>query len=80
MPLSTGVPSNGWPIGRSPASSNKRPRFYVLQVLHNGDPPLVSVIRGPYTDLMAAWQEAGLLRTQQPQAMFIAGEMLSATT
>ena len=66
----------------SPAAADrpKRPRFYVLRVLHNGDPPLVSVIPGPYTDLINAWQEAGYLRAQQPNAVFIAGEMVSATT
>jgi len=52
----------------------------VLRVLHNGDPRLVSVVEGPYTDLINAWQEAGYLRAQQPNAVFIAGEMVSATT
>jgi len=69
----------------SPAAADRpeqrrRPRFYVQRVLHNGDPPLVSVIPGPYTDLIAAWQQAGHLRAQQPNAVFIAGEMVSATT
>ena len=49
---------------------------YVLRVI---DPGLVrvSVIPGPFNDLVAAWQVAGLMRTQQTQAMFIAGEMCS---
>ncbi|HYP38232.1 MAG TPA: hypothetical protein VEQ62_17995 [Stellaceae bacterium] len=51
-----------------------------MRVLHDGDPPLVSVISGPYPDLIAAWQGAACRRTQQPNAVFIAGEMLSATT
>jgi hypothetical protein len=60
------------------AERPKRPRFYVLRVLHNGDPPLISVIPGgPYTDLINAWQEAGYRRRQQPDALFIAGEMCS---
>jgi len=65
----------------SPAAADrpKRPRFYVLRVLHNGDPPLVAVVHGPYSDLIAAWQQASQLRAQRPDTFFIAGEMLSAT-
>ena len=62
------------------AEQRRRSRFYVLRVLHNGDPRLVSVVEGPYSDLINAWQEAGYCRTRQPDAVFIAGEMLSATT
>ena len=37
----------------------------------------LSVIPGQFNDLVAAWQVAGLLRRQQPHAMFVAGEMCS---
>ena len=56
-------------------------RYYVLRVVFaSADPdaaPLVSVIPGDYTDLIAAWQVAGDLRARQPGQIFIAGEMCS---
>jgi hypothetical protein len=58
-----------------PAQRRRPPRYYILRVVRTGDPPLVSVIPGPFNDLIAAWQVAGHLREQQPEAIFIAGEM-----
>lgn len=53
-------------------------RFYVFRVLHPGSPVLASVMpEGPFNDLIAAWQEAGYLRSQEPDATFIAGDLCS---
>jgi hypothetical protein len=54
-----------------------RPRYYIFRVIYAADPPLASAIPVPFDDLIAAWQEAGELRRQQPDAMFIVGEMCS---
>jgi len=64
------------PAAAEPARQ-RRPRFYVFRVLHKGDPPVVSALPGSFTDLINAWQEAGCLRAEQPQAIFIAGELSS---
>jgi hypothetical protein len=59
----------------------RRTRYYVLRVIFAPTdpdaPPLVSVIPGSFTDLIAAWQVAGDLRARQPEQMFVAGEMCS---
>jgi hypothetical protein len=49
-------------------------------VIYDDASPLTSVIPLPFNDLIAAWQEAGRLRQQQPGAMFIVGEMCSVAT
>jgi hypothetical protein len=49
------------------------------RVLHPGDPPLVSVVSGPYADLISAWQRAAHIRERRRDYVLIAGEMLSAT-
>jgi hypothetical protein len=38
---------------------------------------LVDVIPFAFTDLLAAWQQAGELRCRQPGSMFIAGDLCS---
>jgi hypothetical protein len=64
-----------------PRRRPRPPRYYIHRVVCTAaDPPLTSVIPHSFNDLIAAWQQAGQLRRQQPDAMFIVGEMcLDAT-
>jgi hypothetical protein len=52
-----------------------RPRYYVKRVIDDGVPPRFHIVGHSHRDLLTAYQAAGVLRRQNPEMMFVAGEM-----